>query len=141
MMKIMNEEALQLYWPDLITLDEKGYPFTNAMFYVKYLNNIPVGHTCYEDMGNWYFVGNSYVKKEFRGQGIHDELLELRNNDLKDKSKIAVLLPLEGSHLTRLEDRISKLQYTKVNNFFSVYGIMSFLDYVKFRKYNMWVLK
>ena len=66
----MDEEALQLYWPNLITMKEKGYPINNAMFYVKYINNKPVGHICYKDMGNWYFIGNSYVKKEYRKFGI-----------------------------------------------------------------------
>ena len=139
--KIMDEEALQLYWSDLITMKEKGYPIDNAMFYVKYINNKPVGQICFKDMGNWYFIGNSYIKKEYRGQGIYNELMEKRNKDLKDKIKVAILVPIENSELHRLEDRISKRDYSKVNSFFDLYGTMSFIDYIKFRKYNMWKLE
>tara|TARA_R110002020_G_scaffold335204_1_gene550362 strand:+ start:697 stop:1122 length:426 start_codon:yes stop_codon:yes gene_type:complete len=135
---ICDEKELQKDWPELITMKEKGYPIKNAKFYVKYINNEPVGHICYKDMGNWYFIGNSYVKKEYRGQGIYEELMRNRNNLLTDKTKIAILIPIENSKLNRLEDRISKRQYTKINSFFDLYGTMSFIDYMKFRKYNMW---
>lgn len=139
--KIMSEEALIEDWPNLITMEEKGYPINHAQFYVKYIGDIPVGHICYKDMGNWHFIGNSYVKEEYRGQGVYDELMCKRNSDLSDKNKIAMLIPIENSQLEKLETRIKNRNYIKVNTFLDVYGIMSFLDYFKFRKQNMWLLK
>ena len=141
MILICNEKELQVDWPELITMKEKGYPIKNAKFYVKYINNKPVGHTCYKNMGNWNFIGNSYIKKEFRGQGIHDELMKKRNDDLTNKPKIAILIPIENSSLDRLEKLMSKRDYIKINKFFDIYGTMSFLDYIRFRKYNMWKLE
>tara|TARA_R110000824_G_scaffold194209_1_gene376767 strand:- start:1046 stop:1471 length:426 start_codon:yes stop_codon:yes gene_type:complete len=135
---ICGEKELQKDWPELITMKEKGYPIKNANFYVKYINNKPVGHICYKDMGKWYFIGNSYVKKEYRGQGIYEELMLNRNNLLNGKTKIAILIPIENSELDRLEDRISKRNYTKINSFLDLYGTMSFIHYMRFRKYNMW---
>tara|TARA_R100001244_G_C5142402_1_gene128145 strand:- start:220 stop:648 length:429 start_codon:yes stop_codon:yes gene_type:complete len=141
MILICSEKELQKDWPKLITMKEKGYPITDAKFYVKYINNKPVGHTCYKNMGNWNFIGNSYIKKEFRGQGIHDELMKKRNDDLTNKPKIAILIPIENSSLDRLEKLMSKRDYIKINKFLDVYKTVSFFDYIKFRKYNMWKLE
>jgi predicted GNAT family acetyltransferase len=141
MIVLCNEEELQKDWPNLITMEEKGYPIRNARFYVKYIKNQPVGHICYKDMGNWYFIGNSYVKSKFRNQGIYDELMRKRNDDLRDKPKIAILIPIEDSELNRLEERISKRGYEKISTYFNAYKIISFLDYIKFRKYNLWKLE
>ena len=137
----MDEEALQLYWSDLITMKEKGYPIDNAMFYVKYINDKPVGHICYKDMGKWYFIGNSYVKRKFRNLGIYNELMIKRNKDLKDKTKIAIVIPIEDSDVSRLEERISQRGYSKVNNFLDVYKTMPILFYMKVRKHNLWKLE
>mgnify|MGYP003114522094 CR=1 FL=1 len=141
MIVICHEGDLQKNWPNLITMKEKGYPITNAKFYVKYIHDEPVGHICYKDMGNWYFIGNSYIKEQYRGQGIYNELMEKRNSDLKNKTKIAILIPIENSELSRLENRISKRNYVKVDGFSDLYGTMSFIDYMKFRKYNLWKLE
>ena len=140
MIEIMDEEKLNEIWPDLITMEEKGYPITNAMFYVKYINDKPVGHICYKDMGKWYFIGNSYVKKKFRNLGVYDELMTKRNEDLEDKPKIAIVIPIEDSDMSRLEDRISVRGYEKINSFWDVYGILSFREYIKIRNFTLWKL-
>lgn len=141
MIEIMDEEKLNEIWPDLITMEEKGYPITNAMFYVKYINDKPVGHICYKDMGKWYFIGNSYVKKKFRNLGVYDELMTKRNEDLEDKPKIAIVIPIEDSDVSRLEERISQRGYSKVNNFLDVYKTMPVLFYMRVRKHNLWKLE
>ena len=141
MIIVCYEEDLQKDWPNLITMKEKGYPIKNSKFYVKYINDTPVGHICYKDMGNWYFIGNSYIKEQYRGQGIYNELMEKRNSDLKNKTKVAILIPIENSKLSRLENRISKRGYVKINSFLDLYGTMSFIDYIKFRKHNLWKLE
>ena len=141
MIEIMDEEKLNEIWPNLITMEEKGYPITNAMFYVKYINDKPVGHICYKDMGKWYFIGNSYVKKKFRNLGVYDELMTKRNEDLEDKPKIAIVIPIEDSDVSRLEERISQRGYSKVNNFLDVYKTMPVLFYMRVRKHNLWKLE
>ena len=141
MIGIMDEEKLNEIWPNLITMEEKGYPITNAMFYVKYINDKPVGHICYKDMGKWYFIGNSYVKKKFRNLGVYDELMTKRNEDLEDKPKIAIVIPIEDSDVSRLEERISQRGYSKVNNFLDVYKTMPVLFYMRVRKHNLWKLE
>ena len=140
MIVTMGEEELRKLWPKLITIKEKGYPIKDATYYVKLVKDRPVGHICYKDMGNWYFIGNSYVQRAYRGQGIYDELMTVRNNDLNNKPKIAILIPIENSNLDRLEDRITQRGYERVDNFLDVYGILTFLEYVKYRNYNLWKL-
>lgn len=136
----MGEEELRKLWPKLITIEEKGYPIKGATYYVKLVKDRPVGHICYKDMGNWYFTGNSYVQRGYREQGIYDELMTVRNDYLDDKPKVAILIPIEDTDLDRLEERISQRGYERVDNFLDVYGILSFLEYIKYRKYNLWTL-
>ena len=140
MISIMTEQELQAEWNSLITMEEKGYPITDAMFYVKYVDGSPIGHICFKDMGKWYLIGNSYIKRKYRGLGYYDELMTKRNEDLEDKPKIAVVIPIEDSELGRLEDRISVRGYEKVDSFWDVYGILSFREYIKIRNFTLWKL-
>ena len=140
MISIMTELELQKEWNSLITMEEKGYPITDAMFYVKYVDGSPIGHICFKDMGKWYFIGNSYIKRKYRGRGYYDELMTKRNEDLEDKPKIAIVIPIEDSELGRLEDRISGRGYEKIDSFWDVYGILSFREYIKIRNFTLWKL-
>jgi hypothetical protein len=140
MISIMSEQELQAEWDSLITMEEKGYPITDAMFYVKYIDGKPIGHICFKDMGKWYFIGNSYIKRRYRGMGYYDELMTKRNEDLEDKPKIAVVIPIEDSDINRLEDRISIRGYEKIDSFWDIYGIVSVRDYIKIRDFTLWKL-
>jgi hypothetical protein len=64
-----------------------------------------------------------------------------RNEDLEDKPKIAIVIPIEDSDVLRLEKRISQKGYSKVNNFLDVYKTMPVLFYMKVRKHNLWKLE
>jgi len=138
LIKITGEAELSVVWPQLITIEEKGYPIKDVIYYVKVVKDTPVGHTCYKDMGDWYFIGNSYVKKEFRGQGIYEELITVRDDYLDDKPKVTIVIPIEDSERKRLEKLMVQRGYTKVKSFLDLYGIMSFLEYMRYRRYNLW---
>ena len=64
----------------------------------------------------YVLVGNTYVKKAWRGQGLHPYLLHLRNESLHLRylDKVTIINPIENSNSTHLERVVSKLGYTKI---------------------------
>ena len=105
---------------------EKGYP--QVVMPVKYFvgsiyPNI-VGYTSFSDMGKFYFVGNTYIVPEFRGNGFYKELLSTRNKHLNDKPKITLVNPIEDTNVALLHAQVEKQGGVRVENYKQVCDIM-----------------
>jgi len=123
----------------------KGYPhyFDDMQYWVLFVGEEAVAYTGSSVIeGCFAFVGNTYVRKEWRSQGIHKYLLNLRNNSdaLKDIPKITIINPLRGITVQRLEGVVSSLGYTKVESFTDVEDIMSQQVYEDIMTRNVWRL-
>jgi len=115
----LTHTDLEIVWGSkLPTASEKGYPkiFDSMSYWVLYDGTKPVGYTSHLQIQGVVLVGNTYIRKEYRGQGLHSYLLSQRNNSslLEGLTKITVLNPIEDSELNNLISVVSKLGYKKV---------------------------
>tara|TARA_R110002020_G_scaffold384286_2_gene595259 strand:- start:1212 stop:1631 length:420 start_codon:yes stop_codon:yes gene_type:complete len=105
---------------------EKGYP--SLISPVSYLvgSSYPdiVGYTSYSDMGDFYFVGNTYISPCFRGKGFYGELLSARNELLNDKPKITLVNPIEETDIRILYAQLRKQGGERVESYEEVSDIM-----------------
>ena len=126
---LTHEELERVWGSPLPKASEKGYPqiFDKMCHWVLYDGDIAVAYTSSLTMSNKYaFVGNTYVRKGWRGKGLHTMLLEYRNNapHMKTRSKITVVNPIENSKIENLISVISKLGYTKVQSIHDISDLM-----------------
>ena len=76
-------------------------------------------------MGDFYFVGNTYVMPHSRGQGIYGRLLTSRNKHLSDKPKVTLVNPIEGTDIEILKNQVAKQGGVEVTCYEQVADIMS----------------
>lgn len=124
-----HQQALMLdyveEWPwSFKQASEKGYPsiMNRAMYFCYFMdvechNHIRAYTTATEIAECVYLVGNTWVDEEYRGEGVHAEMLQWRNAMLKrtfGATHIYTLLnPQEGVSLEQLEKTVSRLGYRK----------------------------
>jgi len=113
-------------WPfGLKNASEKGYPkvMNQAMYFCKFMdvdchNHIEAYTTAVEVAESVYLVGNTWVDEDYRGQGIHAEMLRWRNGVLKETfgatDIITLLNPQEGASLEQLQKVVSSLGYRRL---------------------------
>lgn len=105
---------------------EKGYPaiMNRAMYWCKFMdvechNHIEAYTTATEIAESVYLVGNTWVNEDYRGQGIHTEMLQWRNGMLEEyfgATHIYTLLnPQDGVSIEQLEKSVSRLGYRKAS--------------------------
>jgi hypothetical protein len=105
---------------------EKGYPKTmnRAMYWCKFMdvdchNHLEAYTTATKIAKCVYLVGNTWVDEDYRGQGVHADILQWRNGMLKDTfgaTHIYTLLnPQDGVSLEQLEKTVSNLGYRKAS--------------------------
>ena len=75
---------------------------------------------------DYAFVGNTYVRRGWRGKGLHTLLLEYRNNapHMQNISKVTVINPIEDTQMQNLVKVVRKLGYTKVNTANDIQDLM-----------------
>ena len=126
---VMSYDELAMEWPHYLpTCVEKGYPeiVEEGLSYwvmVSY-DSEPLAYTCSKDMGEWIFVGNTYVREEYRGQNIHRLLISYRNSALDGRAKVAILNPLVETKLEHLKSLVSSLGYNQITSPEGVEDIM-----------------
>tara|TARA_R110000737_G_scaffold351186_1_gene392610 strand:- start:1243 stop:1716 length:474 start_codon:yes stop_codon:yes gene_type:complete len=142
---VSNHTVLASVWRgSLPKPTAKGYPhyFDDMQYWVVFVDDEAVAYTGSIVIDDYAFVGNTYVRKEWRSQGIHKYLLNLRNKSdaLKDITKITIINPLIGISIRRLESVVSSLGYTKVESFTDVEDIMHRRVYEDIKTRNVWRL-
>ena len=105
---------------------EKGYPsiVTPVTYFVGIKYPDIIGYTSFSDMGKFYFVGNTYVAPEFRGQGFYTKLLSARNQYLNDKPKITLVNPIDNTNIDILYAQLNKQGAEIIDNYEDVAHIM-----------------
>ena len=113
-------------WIDESTPSQKGYP--SIIEPITYLIGCcyphMVGYTSFSDMGDFYFVGNTYITPAHRGHGLYSRLLSERNEYLHDKPKITLANPIEDTTLEILEQQVAKQGGLAVDTYDEVSDIM-----------------
>ena len=131
----------------LVRAHERGYPqiYNDAIYYVLMVDGCTVGYTTatlvYDahDKLSFIFVGNTYVKLEFRGNGFHKELLKHRNEQLQKLPVpiVAILNPFGETAATRLRDVVVSLGYEPIRYDDELFTKL----HLDMEKYVMWCLR
>jgi len=139
---LMHEDLCELWGKKLPKASDKGYPklFDNMVYWVLMINGQAAGHTGSltikeKSKKKFVLVGNTYIRKHWRGHGLHSYLLNQRNNSLwlKDIPKVTILNPIEDSTLPHLAKVVSRLGYKKATWFPDVRDIMTKETYLNLR--------
>lgn len=122
------DELASIYPTHLPTCVDKGYPeiIEEGLDYwvmITYDGCI-IGYTCSKDMGDWVFVGNTYIMRQYRGNNIHRIILTYRNHHLPQKPKVTIMNPIEGTPMNQLVSAVEALGYTVVSSPDDVADIM-----------------
>jgi hypothetical protein len=138
----LREVEVQEKWGDgFLTAVEKGYPehVCEKLFVIgKFIDDEIVAHTSFADMGNWYFIGNNYVKPDFRKNGILKEMVLRRNQRLAHYPKIAILRPIEETNLEQLVAFLKTLGYSEVLSYADVSDVMLASEYDLISNEELW---
>ena len=118
--------ASEKNWIDESTPSQKGYPsiIEPITYLIGCCYPYMVGYTSFSDMGNFYFVGNTYITPAHRGQGLYSRLLSERNEYLGNKPKITLANPIENTNLEILENQVTKQGGVPVGAYDEVSDIM-----------------
>ena len=113
--------------PNFTSAYDKGYPkvIPELKYFIKIEEQDIAGYTSYVDMGNFYFVGNTYIAPEYRGEGHYSQLLADRNNHLYDKPKVALVNPMNDTDINILREQVNKQGGKPVYCYTQVSDIMS----------------
>ena len=114
-------------WIDESTPSQKGYPpiIEPITYLIGCCYPHMVGYTSFSDMGDFYFVGNTYITPVHRGQGLYSRLLSERNEYLHDKPKITLANPIEDTNPEILEHQVTKQGGIPVDSYEEVSDIMA----------------
>ncbi len=143
--RIQGHEHLEYYWGSkLLRATEKGYPsiYDEGLYWVMFKDQLPIAYTTSVDCGDFVFVGNTYVRKEYRKQGLHSQLLEHRNKNLGSIPKLTIVNPIENSKMEHLVKVIKRLGYKKVEKISDISDLMSDTSFygIDIEKQNVWRL-
>ena len=143
--KIHSHEELEHYWGSpLQKASEKGYPdiYDTGMYWVLIKDQIPIAYTTSIDCTDFVFVVNTYVRQEYRGGGLHSELLKYRNEALGSKTKVTIVNPIEESRREHLVKVIKRLGYEKIQKLSDISDLMSDTMYygIDLEKHDVWRL-
>lgn len=131
----------------LVRAHERGYPqiYNDAIYYVLMVDEQPVGYTTAtlvydaDNKLSFIFVGNTYVKLEFRGNGFHKELLKHRNEQLQKLPVpiVAILNPFGKTPTERLRDVVVSLGYEPIAHNDELFTKL----HLDMKEYEMWCLR
>ena len=140
---IFNESEIRAILSNFTSSIDKGYPelVTPLTYYTRVDGERILAYSSFSDMGNFYFVGNTYVMPESRGNGVYTSLLTNRNNHLSDKPKITLVNPIEGTDISQLLYQVAKQGGKVVNNYEEVADIMSEDIYTSLSKLPMYIYR
>tara|TARA_R100001463_G_scaffold75912_4_gene129895 strand:- start:716 stop:1150 length:435 start_codon:yes stop_codon:yes gene_type:complete len=124
--QVMNEKQVRVITENFVTAVEKGYPEIVAplTYFVRVNQEEVLGYTSYRDMGDFYFVGNTFIDPKARGQGVYSELLSHRNRCLPEKPKVTLVNPINGTNPEILFAQVKKQGGSQVNSYQEVRDIM-----------------
>jgi hypothetical protein len=111
-----HEKAEAVWGSEMKRPEAKGYPplFDKALYWFLYEGDIPIAYTCTSYIDSFILVGNTYVRREYRGKGYHKRILRERNLRIR-KPIVAVLNPIEESKMSQLKKVVSDLGYIRLD--------------------------
>tara|TARA_R110002051_G_scaffold230205_1_gene292279 strand:+ start:3492 stop:3953 length:462 start_codon:yes stop_codon:yes gene_type:complete len=109
-----------------ISPQDKGYPsiLNDMTFVAEEEEGKILGYTSYQDMGQFYFVGNNYIPEENKKAGLWRLILNNRNEHLEDKPRITLVNPMEGTSESKITNNIKRMGGVEITEYSQVEDIM-----------------
>ena len=122
---------------------DKGYPsiISPVTYFVGACYPEIIGYTSFSDMGDFYFVGNTYIVPKHRGNGYYGELLRNRNKHLNDKPKVTLANPLDNTEPQILRAQVAKQGGVEIYCYTQVCDIMTEETYNNLSRLPMFIYR
>ena len=129
--EIMTEESVLSRMKGAKSAVEKGYPafITPLKLVVKKEGEKLVAYTSFSDLGDFFFVGNSYTDPDEQGKGYYSQVMSSRNDYTKGKPRVTLLNPLDERSISVTRAMIRRGGGKEIQSYDDVSDFMSEDDY------------
>ena len=129
--EIMTEGSVLSRMKGAKSAVEKGYPafITPLRLVVKKDGEKLVSYTSFSDLGDFFFVGNSYTAPDEQGKGYYSQVMSSRNDYTKGKPRVALLNPLDERAVSVTRAMVGRSGGKEIQSYDDVSDFMSREDY------------
>ena len=110
---------------------EKGYPafITPLRLVVKKEGEKLVAYTSFSDLGDFFFVGNSYTAPEEQGKGYFSQVINSRREYTRGKPRVTLLNPKNERAISTTRTIVRREGGKEIQSYDDVSDFMSEEDY------------
>ncbi len=110
---------------------EKGYPafITPLTLVVKKEGEKLVAYTSFSDLGDFFFVGNSYTAPDEKRKGYMSSVISSRREHTKGKPRVTLLNPLDEASIPAIKAVVRREGGKEIQSYDDVSDFMSREDY------------
>ena len=129
--ELMTESSVLSRMKGAKSAVEKGYPsiITPLTLVVKKDGEKLVSYTSFSDLGDFFFVGNSYTAPDEQGKGYYPQVLSSRNAETKGKPRVTLLNPKDERSISVTRAMVRRGGGKEIQSYDDVSDFMSEEDY------------
>ena len=129
--ELMTESSVLRRMKGAQSAVEKGYPsiITPLTLVVKKEGEKLVAYTPFSDLGDFFFVGNSYTVPDEQGKGYYSQVIGSRREYTKGKPRVALLNPKNERAIAATRTIIRREGGKEIQSYDDVSDFMKKEDY------------
>ena len=129
--ELMSESSVLSRMEGAKSAVEKGYPafITPLTLVVKKDGEKLLSYTSFSDLGDFFFVGNSYTAPDEQGKGYYSQVIASRREHTKGKPRVALLNPKNERAISATRAIIRREGGKEIQSYDDVSDFMSREDY------------
>ena len=129
--ELMTESSVLSRMEGAKSAVEKGYPsiITPLTLVVKKEGEKLVAYTSFSDLGDFFFVGNSYTVPDEEGKGYYSQVIGSRGEYTKGKPRVALLNPKNERAIAATRTIIRREGGKEIQSYDDVSDFMKKEDY------------
>lgn len=129
--ELMTESSVLSRMEGAKSAVEKGYPafITPLKLVVKKDGEKLVAYTSFSDLGDFFFVGNSYTAPDEKRKGYMSSVIDSRGEQTKGKPRVTLLNPLDEASIPAIKAVVRKQGGKEIQSYDDVSDFMSEEDY------------
>ena len=129
--ELMTESSVLRRMKGAQSAVEKGYPsiITPLTLVVKKEGEKLVAYTSFSDLGDFFFVGNSYTVPDEQGKGYYSQVIGSRREYTKGKPRVALLNPKNERAIAATRTIIRREGGKEIQSYDDVSDFMKKEDY------------
>lgn len=137
--EVLTENSASKMLDGFKTAVEKGYPaiITPLSLVAKIQDGELAAFTSFNDMGEFFFVGNSLTNPKYKGRGYFTQILASRDEYTKGKPRITLLNPLDSKSRSIVRAVVTKKGGKEVTSYADVQDIMDEQTYKGMKSTNL----